>query len=382
MAWDEQFFIQPRLTSKLKHLVLRAYMKEFAYHLGSVRPVVYYVDGFAGAGAYGHDTRTEDGSPLLIARLAQEISTYSRPIDLRCLNVESDLKRFRSLEEATEPFRPGIVEKNYHGSFAELIPEILSRIGSAPTFFFIDPFGTKDIAFADLLPIFNRERRTEVLITLHTDGIAKKAGYFAREDATARKLTAHLAAALGVSLERLRQVWSETGKLKDTTQFENRALAYYLRRLRSNATRFAFTKAFKVLYYRRDTFAEPPVCFHLVFATQHQEGLFEMNDVMVEALDTFYRDVYGGSFIPTFEAERKRQEDPTAVRREMEADFSGTPFTVNELKCHCMQQTDYLLKSGEYTKIVRDMVRSGALQKLDSGPLSNSKTRYRIVNRS
>jgi len=87
----------------------------------------------------------------------------------------------------------------------EAIPQILSQIGDAAAFFFIDPFGTKDIPFEDLLPVFRRKARTEVLITLHTDGIAKKAGWFAKLDSpivkdreNARKLTEHLAAALDI----------------------------------------------------------------------------------------------------------------------------------------------------------------------------------------
>jgi hypothetical protein len=56
MEWSEQFFTERQLTSKLKHLVLRRYVKEFAYHLGSARRVVYYVDGFAGPGVYGEGT--------------------------------------------------------------------------------------------------------------------------------------------------------------------------------------------------------------------------------------------------------------------------------------------------------------------------------------
>ena len=34
MTWDDEFFESRRLTSKLKHYVLRRYVKEFAYHLG------------------------------------------------------------------------------------------------------------------------------------------------------------------------------------------------------------------------------------------------------------------------------------------------------------------------------------------------------------
>ena len=65
MTWDDEFFESRRLTSKLKHYVLRRYVKEFAYHLGTV----YHVDGFAGAGEYGTGENREAGSPILIARL-------------------------------------------------------------------------------------------------------------------------------------------------------------------------------------------------------------------------------------------------------------------------------------------------------------------------
>lgn len=51
-SWRQAFFTERRLTSKLKHLVLERYVKEFAYHLGSAYTTVYYVDGFAGPGAY------------------------------------------------------------------------------------------------------------------------------------------------------------------------------------------------------------------------------------------------------------------------------------------------------------------------------------------
>jgi three-Cys-motif partner protein len=167
MTWDDEFFSgQRRLTSKLKHLVLRPYVKEFAYHLGSVRPVVYYVDGFAGAGVYTAGTHREDGSPLMIARLAEELrGATPRPIQLHCINVEADKERFESLEAETAVFTPDIVEQNYHSTFIEALPDILRRIGDAAAFFFIDPFGTKDIPFEELLPIFQRKATTEVLIT-------------------------------------------------------------------------------------------------------------------------------------------------------------------------------------------------------------------------
>lgn len=218
--WDQAFFAERRLTSKLKHLVLERYVREFAYHLGSVHSTVYYVDGFAGAGIYQRPGgKSERGSPLLIAELAQRIAGTDAPFRLRCLNVEKARLLHKDLELATAPFRPHIVENNYCGSFTTVLADILRRVGQSPTFFFIDPFGTKGIPFAGLRPIFQRAARTEVLITLHTDGISKKAGYFpwvdgpdSRKTQTAKRYTEGLATALNLPWDQLRTWWNECVK--------------------------------------------------------------------------------------------------------------------------------------------------------------------------
>ena len=154
---------------------------------------------------------TEPGSPLLIADLAKQLRARSPGLILKCLNIENYSPHFRSLQEALAAYGPDIVEKNYSGAFSDALPEILGRIGKRPAFFFIDPFGAKGIAYISLLPIFKRMATTEVFITLHTDGIAKKAGYFPSADdpdhdryELARQLTQILADALNIQWKRLR----------------------------------------------------------------------------------------------------------------------------------------------------------------------------------
>jgi hypothetical protein len=146
--WHDAFFDQPRLTSKLKHLILEPYVKEFAYHLGSARRTIYYIDGFAGAGGYHRPTgEFEPGSPVLIASFAERLRASSAPFALKCLNVEADRKRYQQLTAATVAFANRVVERNYCAEFTRALPDILRRIGDAPAFFFIDPFGTKGMAF-------------------------------------------------------------------------------------------------------------------------------------------------------------------------------------------------------------------------------------------
>jgi three-Cys-motif partner protein len=300
-SWHHAFFDQRRQTSKLKHFILEPYFKEFAYHLGSARATVYYVDGFAGPGGYRRPTgELEPGSPVLIAEFADHLRATNAQFTVKCLNVEVNRKRYRQLVDATAPFIGHSVERNYCAAFTSVLDAILRRISHAPAFFFLDPFGTKGLPFRDLLPLFHRVARTEVLITLHTDGMAKKAGWLASlEDADPRKrkiasgLTENLAKALDLSRDDLYAWWVACGGKNGggwTTAFEQRVLRHYRTILRVPQTSFQFTKAFPVHYYRPDAppGEEAPVCFYLVFGTQHKKGLYEMNDYMVKALDRFY----------------------------------------------------------------------------------------------
>lgn len=388
LSWRRAFFTDRRLTSKLKHIILRRYVKEFAYHLGSVQPTVYYVDGFAGPGEYKNSAgQIEKGSPLLIAELAREIERTHGKFRMKCLNVEADQRNYHDLGSATGPYRPEIVEGNYHGNFISVLPEILNRIGSSPAFFFVDPFGTRGIPFNALLPVFNRPNRTEALITFHTDGIAKKAGYFGSVDDPnprtanlARKMTEPLASALNIQWENLRTWWEDTVQegRGGTAAFEDRVLHHYLDSLRGRATRFQFTKAFPVFYYRPD---EPPstttpICFYLVFATQHKKGLYEMNDAMAGALDAFYREEYGHTFFPLFREQIDKTKDMAAVQREILTRFKAQPFTIDQVKQCLMQEATLLIKASSYREAVVALHKGNRLSKLDAGHITNDKTRF------
>ena len=112
-SWHDAFFDQRRRTSKLKHFILEAYAKEFAYHLGRARPTVYYVDGFAGPGGYRRTTgEFEPGSPVLIAQFAERLRAAKAPFTLKCLNVEANRRRYRQLVDATAAYTDHIIEQN------------------------------------------------------------------------------------------------------------------------------------------------------------------------------------------------------------------------------------------------------------------------------
>jgi three-Cys-motif partner protein len=390
-SWHHAFFDQRRQTSKLKHSILEPYFREFAYHLGSTRPTVYYIDGFAGAGSYQRSTgELEPGSPVLIAQFADHLRATNAPFTVKCVNVEVNRKRYRQLVDATAAFIGHSVEQNYCAAFTSVLDDILRQIGQAPAFFFLDPFGTKGLPFRDLLPLFHRVARTEVLITLHTDGIAKKAGWLASlEDANPQKrktalgLIENLAKALDLSRDELYAWWVACGgKIGGnwTTAFEQRVLRHYRTILRAPQTSFQFTKVFPVHYYRPDAppGEEAPVCFYLVFGTQHKKGLYEMNDYMVKALDHFYQQEYSHTFFPLFRDEVEKPKGLAVLQQEIVTQFLDTEFTIDQMKQDLMQESTVLVSGKGYRDTVLKLNRAGRLEQLDRGAIHNERTRFRV----
>jgi three-Cys-motif partner protein len=390
-SWHDAFFEHLRLTFKLKHFILEPYVKEFTHHLGRARSTVYYVDGFAGPGGYQRTTSEfEPGSPVLIANFAEHLRATNRSFTLKCLNVEANRQRYRRLVDATEVFTDHIVEKNYCAPFTGALADILRRIGHAPAFFFLDPFGTKGIPFKDLLPLFRRTGRTEVFITLHTAGIAKKAGWLAslddpdlRKRKTALGLTENLAKAFDLSRDELCAWWEECGGRSGdgwTAAFEQRVLQHYRTILRAPQTKFQFTKAFPIYYYGPD--APPgevaPVCFYLVFGTQHQKGLYAMNDCMVKALGRFYEQEDSPTLVPLFRDARDKPKDLARLQHEIVTQFRERPFTIAQMKQHLMQESTILVNEKGYRDAVLGLKKAGQLEQLNRGAISNERMRFQV----
>lgn len=169
------FFDQRREWSRWKHRLLERYLGKFAGILGSRYPTIFFVDGFAGAGRYC--SPSEDGSPVIAARLAAQPSANHRPYTLRCVNVEPE--NFEELVLATSEVAPGLVE-NRRGTFREHLDGILAAVGPSPALFFLDPYGHKGMEWDVVSRIAGRSRaglKTEVLVNLAAPKIDRDGGW-------------------------------------------------------------------------------------------------------------------------------------------------------------------------------------------------------------
>ncbi len=187
------FFDRKKEWSQRKHESLSGYVPQFARILGQHYGPVFVVDGFAGQGYYDDGTVREDGSPLVIAKIAQELNGY----DLRCINVEYLGPEFDSLSEATASF-PKV--DNRHGAFADHVDGILRDIAGAPTFFFLDPFGLKGLDWNALSKVGNRpwHLKTELMINFMAPRFDLDAGWlFSTDEKTAQSFINKLDRVMG-----------------------------------------------------------------------------------------------------------------------------------------------------------------------------------------
>ena len=115
----DAFFDRTKEWSQRKHRLLGKYLKPFTAKVGSWNPTIYCIDGFAGVGKYGDN---KDGSPLIMAQLADESASWSKPVDLRIINVEAKRTHFKELCDHTKPWVDRGIVKNITGKFNRLVP--------------------------------------------------------------------------------------------------------------------------------------------------------------------------------------------------------------------------------------------------------------------
>jgi three-Cys-motif partner protein len=151
-----------------KHEILKYYLGAWFPILALTHPRVIYYDGFAGPGEYKGG---EDGSPIIAIKVANEHLLKSKfKGELVFLFIEADEERADYLKHKIEgmllPANFNWDVKNSH--FEKEISKLLDDIDKggnnpAPSFFFIDPFGSSGYPM-DLIRRISKQQKAEVLI--------------------------------------------------------------------------------------------------------------------------------------------------------------------------------------------------------------------------
>ena len=170
MTSSKKHFEEFKDHTLLKHTILEAYVAAWAFKLLQWRgrgDSVFFVDGFAGA---GKDAAGKPGSPVIACRIAQDVrgalgkKQGLERARMKIVAVESDARRFASLERTIQPFAE--IESDtvfaLRGTMSERFEEVAKITGGAPTLYFLDPFGVKGLQ-ASLYPKMLAGANNEIL---------------------------------------------------------------------------------------------------------------------------------------------------------------------------------------------------------------------------
>ncbi|HEV7699153.1 MAG TPA: three-Cys-motif partner protein TcmP [Pyrinomonadaceae bacterium] len=355
-----EFFDRIRPWSERKHRLLQKYLPPFIAKVAttSARREIYIVDGFAGAARYDDGAK---GSPILIAEFGDVCAKWTRPANLRLINVEADRKKegiFDSLEAATASWvRDGRVS-NLHSEFVSAVSGILGTIGSAPSLFFIDPFGPTALAFDQLVPILSRKGGvTELIINFDQDGLRRivDAALSPNTDPKTAATNAQNVSAIMGSDD-----WRSTieGQGLGTAECEKVLLRLYLDKLA--------TYDFDVVAYPiREALHTNPK-YHYVYCTRHQDGLLLMNNFIREEEDSLYDEhvetkltLFSDEASLTREVDNRRSKLSKLVINQLQAMQTATR---KQLRGKLIQVNFAEFHEKDYTAVINDLLKDGKVR--------------------
>jgi len=247
-----------REQTYLKHLVLERYLERVAYNIASFRSEIVYVDPFSGPWKSGSHDHSDTSFMIAIETLRKVREGLTKPFGFRCFFVESE--NCENLQRAVAAVDDVQIETR-RGTFEEHIGDIVSFVGRAFSFVFVDPTGWTGFGMQAIQPIL--KLRGEVLINFMFDYINR---FFEHDDAYT---TAQMDALFGGGdwhgeFERL----LASGLLREEAIIE-----LYKGRLK-RAGAFEHVKSIRILKPDSDR-----AYFHLVFATRHAKGIIELASV-------------------------------------------------------------------------------------------------------
>lgn len=358
---QDSFFNFVKSWSRRKHRLLGKYLKPFSAKIGSWNSLIYCVDGFAGEGKYGDES---DGSPLIMARLADECTQWQRPVTLRLINVESNTSHFRELCLHTRAWEDKQIVTNLPGDFCSLVPQIVSQIGEAPAFFFVDPYGPTYIHFSHLLPILNRRQRaTELIINFDADGLRRLG-----DTVNAKIRTERAKKAVQTNIANVKGIvggdqWLSEFAAKNlsTQEREKLLLDEYMR----NLSRYNYNVA---AYAIRKSVGHSPK-YYLVFCTRHEDGIRLMNDFVRTEEDELLLEsgsLPGQLRLPSDEFDILQQEIRSRrdELKELIIDYlMKTPKTTRgKIKHKLIFERFGDFQDKDYNAVVQELVNRGNLQ--------------------
>ena len=294
------FFEKKREWSKIKDRIVGSYVTCYLRTVQRLQKSIIIVDSFSGPGIFGDGS---DGSPLIICKSIERTQQKGSGID--CIFSDAHPAHREALEINLGPYiTKGIAEKPL-AHFSQSLSKALSGGHGATLFFYLDPYGIRDLEFDIVKQIYKRDTSdsTEVLINFNFKAFMRMSGNWNYTDAAteiARKVKES-------KIDRVDGVmggnyWKDiiTDPTVDKLSREDLVVNAYKEKIR-NYFCYTYSIPVKELEESSSIPTDQIAKYHLIFGTRHVRAVQYMNDVANLALEPYLNQFKEGllfSFTP------------------------------------------------------------------------------------
>ncbi|HZZ95266.1 MAG TPA: three-Cys-motif partner protein TcmP [Usitatibacter sp.] len=290
----DEFFRQKRAWSNVKDKIVGDYVSCYLKTVPNLRKPILIIDGFSGPGRFGDGT---DGSPIIFCSAIEQI-TLGRAVT-SCLFADANPTHRLALSENLAPYiAAGIAESPFDDWKSALTRAL--EVGAASTmFFYLDPYGIKELEFDAVRQIYERDTRrsTEVLINFNFRTFMRMSGNWNYADG-ANEISEKVKASKVETVNRVMggDYWIPivTDRGLNKLEREDAVINAYLERVKKY---FPFGYSIPVKERRPEDAGVPDddlARYHLIFATRSSRAVQYMNDIALNALEPYLKQFSDG----------------------------------------------------------------------------------------
>ena len=287
------FFEKKREWSKVKDKIVKDYITCYLRTIHRRGRPIIIVDAFSGPGRFGDGL---EGSPLIICGSID--NAPKRGAGIACLFSDSHPAHREALEACMENYiKKGFAAKPL-SDFSEALSRALEKEKGSTLFFYLDPYGIKDLDFETVKQIYERDssQSTEVLINFNFKTFMRMSGNWSYSDSAsevARKVKEAKVETVNAVMGGDYWVDVVTDPKLNKIQREEVVVSKYMERVREFFD-YTYSIPVKELDPAGSIPADDLAKYHLIFGTRSPRAVVYMNDVAINALEPYFRQFKDG----------------------------------------------------------------------------------------
>lgn len=290
----DEFFRKKRSWSTVKDEIVGHYIDCYLKTVQHLQRRIIIVDGFCGPGVFGDDT---PGSPLILCKSITQ--NAKGKVGIGCLFADARPAHRAALERnLASYFKTGVSQPPF-SDWSEAMTRALEVGAGATLFFYLDPYGIKELDFDIVRQIYERDSRksTEVLINFNFRTFMRMSGNWSYAD-SASEVSRKVKAGKTETVNKVMggDYWQAiiTDPSLSKIDREDAVIAAYLERVRRF---FPYVYAIPVKERSDEDYKIPAdelAHYHLIFGTRSPRAVVYMNDVAMNALEPYLRQFKDG----------------------------------------------------------------------------------------